>query len=99
MAKPLSVIIGRMSTTATDTAYLTPPQIAARLGVNAHKILAWINSGRLRALNISTGHERPRYRIHAADLEVFLSSLAVHPSPAPPRRRRQNDVDVIEFIS
>jgi hypothetical protein len=86
-------------TRATDTAYLTPPQVAARLRVNVHKVLTWINSGRLRALNISTGHERPRYRIAECDLLVFLDSLAVNPAPAQTRRRRQKDMDVIEFIS
>lgn len=82
----------------SDTAYLTPPQIAARLRVKPHKVLVWINSGRLRALNISAGAERPRYRVHEADLEVFLDSLAVNKPPIQTRRRRQ-PMDVVEYIS
>lgn len=82
----------------SHTAYLTPPQIAARLRVKPHKVLAWIGSGRLRALNISAGSERPRYRIHEADLEVFLDSLAVNVAPAQTRRRQHKHTDVIQFF-
>lgn len=81
-----------------ETPYLSPPEIARRLRVRSHKVLGWIHSGRLRAIDISSGHRRPRYRVHEADLAVYLESLVVHATPAPPRRRPQKDIDVIEYI-
>lgn len=33
--------------------YLSPPEVADRLGINAGKVLAWIRSGELRATNVA----------------------------------------------
>jgi excisionase family DNA binding protein len=41
--------------------YRTPPEIARRLGVGPEKVLAWIRSGELAAVNLATTrHGRPR---------------------------------------
>lgn len=50
---------------------LSPPQYAKRLGVSSDKILIWIRSGELRAIDVSNGNERPRYLIDLADIVAF----------------------------
>ena len=32
----------------------TPPQLAAEWGIDTHKIIGWIRSGELRAINVAT---------------------------------------------
>ena len=54
--------------------YLTPPQVSALLGVGHDKILAWVHSGELRAVDLSaTRGKRPRWRISRQALDDFLS--------------------------
>ena len=65
----------------------SPPAIAKRLGCKPEKILGWIRSGRLRAMNTSAGSKRPRYRITAEALAQFEQSLLVAPPKRPARRR------------
>ena len=78
--------------------YLSPPQVAKRFSVDAHKVLAWIRSGQLRAIDVATSTGgRPRYRIAPADLAQFEASRAVQP-PAPRVRRRRTDPNIIEFF-
>lgn len=51
---------------------LTVAQIAKEFGVNVTKVLAWINGGELRAVNVaSKGSKLPRYRIAEDDLAAF----------------------------
>lgn len=76
--------------------YLTPPAVAKRLGVDHHRVLAWIRSGKLRAVNLGDGPIRPRYRIDPGDLGDFLAGRAVVP-PAKAERRRRNDPNIIRF--
>ncbi len=79
----------------TDRA-ITPPALARRLGVNTHKVLAWIARGELRAINLGDG-SRPRWRILPADLEAFLDRRTAQPM-AKATRRRKADPAVIEFF-
>ena len=75
----------------TSKAYLTPPEIAKRYGVDAHKIVAWIRRGELRAIDVSsTPGGRPRYRIAPADLAIFEQARATGPTPKITRRRRKD---------
>jgi excisionase family DNA binding protein len=76
---------------------LTPPQVAARLGVSRDKILTWVRNGPLRAVNAATRTGgRPRWLIDVVDLELFERSRS---ATAPPKqqKRRQRDEQVIEF--
>lgn len=51
---------------------LTPPQVARLLKVNPDKVLTWIRSGKLHAVNVTVKPGgRPRYRIAMSDLEAF----------------------------
>ena len=48
---------------------LTTRQVAVHLGVCADKVLNWIRSGELRAIDVANrGSTRPRYRIDPGDL-------------------------------
>ncbi len=70
---------------------LTPPQVAKRLGVSAEKIVNWIRSGELLAIDVAVrGSQRPRFRVDPIDLAVFLDQRAVTTAPKASRRRRQN---------
>lgn len=78
---------------------ITPPALAARWGVKQHKILAWIRSGELRAINAAERlGGRPRYLIDEADIAAFEVSRAAGPTPQPARRRRRQWSGVIEFF-
>ena len=51
---------------------LSPPAVAARLGVKPATVRGWIVSGELRAAKLAAvGCTRPRYRISPVDLEIF----------------------------
>lgn len=69
---------------------VTPPQYAARLGCKPSKVLAWIVSGELRAIDAAAVRgSRPRYLIDEADISAFEAGRTVTaPAPATPRRRK-----------
>ena len=71
-------------------AYLSPPTIAKRYGVKPDKVLAWIATGELEAVNVaerSTG--RPRWRVSPEALAAFEKRRSSKPTPVVPRRRRE----------
>lgn len=72
--------------------YLTPPQIASRLGVAHAKVLAWISAGDLLAVDLSSDRrERPRWRICRKDLDEFLARRASAPRRKVTRRSQGQD--------
>jgi hypothetical protein len=76
----------------------TPPELAKQWGIDVAKVLHWIKSGELRAINLATRRDgRPRYAIDQADIALFEAGRAVQP-PAPRVRRRRADPNVIEFF-
>jgi len=76
----------------------SPPQLAAEWGVDVAKILTWIKSGELKAINVATRRDgRPRYAIDQADIALFEAARAVRP-PAPRARWRRVDPNVIAFF-
>ena len=76
---------------AVAPAYLSPPKIAERLGIDQHKVLAWIRAGELRAVNVGDGARRPRYRVAESDLATFLAGRSAGPEPKISRVRRRRD--------
>ena len=77
---------------------VTPPELARQWGIDVAKVLKWIKSGELRAVNLATTRTgRPRYAIDQADMAIFEASRAVQP-PAPRVRRRKKDPSIIEFF-
>jgi excisionase family DNA binding protein len=80
---------------------LTPRQVAERLIVDRDKVLSWIRSGELPAINVARrAGGRARYRVDAADLAEFLQRRRVRPTAnvARARRKRMSIGDVIEFF-
>ncbi len=77
----------------------TPPELAERLGVSPDKILAWIRSGELPAVNVSTRRGgRPRYLINREGLTIFEAKRRAAGDPPIKRRRRRQDPGVIEYF-
>jgi hypothetical protein len=77
---------------------LSPPQLAARWGIDVQKVLHWIKAGELRAINVATRCDsRPRYAIDLADIALFEAARTVQP-PAPRIHRRRVDPNVIQFF-
>lgn len=80
-------------TTPTERRKVTPPELAARWGVNPDKIIFFIRSGELRAIDASLlpGQGKPRYLIDEDDIEAFESRRQVQPPlPQPARRKKQS---------
>jgi hypothetical protein len=68
---------------------LTPPELARRYRIEPAKVIAFIRSGKLPAMNFAApGCRRPRYRIRESDLAVFEANMLVQPPAPPPRRRK-----------
>jgi excisionase family DNA binding protein len=83
--------------------FLTPPEIAKRLRIRPSKVLAWIQSGELAALNIAekANGKRPRYRVATEALKAFHASRRVIPAPAPPAPpapRKRGPARLEEFV-
>ena len=53
--------------------YHTTTVVAERYGIAPEKVLEWIRSGELIAINVAQGSngQRPRWRIAEAELEAF----------------------------
>ena len=67
---------------------LTPPEVARRLRVKPSTVIGWIRAGELRAANVADRRaRRPRYRIDATDLHLFIESRQAGPQPRAIRRR------------
>ena len=76
----------------------TPPKLARRYGTDVKKILHWIHSGELKAINLATDKNgRVRYAIDESDIAIFEAARAVQP-PTPRIRRRRVDPNVIQFF-
>lgn len=85
---------------ASASTSLTPPEVARRYRISAEKVLAWIRSGELRAINVATRTSgRPRYRITAEGLADFEERRAAQATPQRQATRRCRAADdVIEFF-
>lgn len=77
----------------------TPPELAARWGIDPAKILAWIKSGEIRAIDACTVQGgRPRYLIDQHDVFVFEEAREVIPACPPPRARRARRSTVKQYV-
>lgn len=68
--------------------YLTVADVAARIGLTVPAVLALIHRGDITASNVSSGTQRPRWRVDPADLSFWLTSRQARPTPRITRRRR-----------
>lgn len=55
-----------------DTTYKVK-EVAEMLSIHKGKVLLLIHTGKLRAVNVSTGDKRPTWRIPNSDLQRFLA--------------------------
>lgn len=79
--------------------YLAPSDIARSRGVNVSKVLGFIHSGELKAVNMATQTGKlPRWRIAPADLEAFDAARAAVPQAPVTRRPRRKSGHVVEFF-
>ncbi len=77
----------------------TPPRLAKRWLVKPDKVLRFIRSGELRAINVASfGSLRPRYVITAEAVAEFERRRSSQPPPASPRKRRPESPKLIEFF-
>jgi hypothetical protein len=77
---------------AFERTKLTPPQIAQLWGIAPDKVVAFIRSGELRAINVASPgrNQRPRFLVDLQDLADFERRREVQPAPKqPPRRPRR----------
>ncbi len=81
---------------------LTPPELARLWGLSRAKVVAFIRSGELQAINVANARcSRPRYLIDREDIAVFEKARRVIPdggSSTAPRLRRKNSSDIKEFF-
>jgi hypothetical protein len=84
----------------SPTEWFTPPQVAQARALRISKVLSWIASGELQAINCAERMGgRPRWRISAAALAEFdrARSSRVQITPAVIRKRPHNP-DVTEYF-
>lgn len=82
--------------------YLTPRQVALAFGVRLEKVLAWIHSGELPALNLaSETSKRPLWKVRPQDMDAFEERrlLNSRPKQEAPKRARKSALPkgIIEF--
>ena len=78
----------------------TPPALAAAWGVSRNKILNWIRTGELEAINITKDQNgRPRYIVTQQAVESFTRRRSTVQNVATPTRKLQVLADdEIEFF-
>jgi excisionase family DNA binding protein len=85
----------------TNRTTFTVSEVAARFGVGAATVGAWIRAGELLAVNVSrsAGSRKPRWRITPGAVEAFEVRRAGTPPVERKSRRRQEPQDVIKFYA
>ena len=86
------VAVGKMLTWAreqkSETDWLSPPQIAKMLCVKPDKVLHWIHTGELQAVNVATQEGgRPQYMVTPAAFDLFKNRRTTQP-PVKTKRAR-----------
>lgn len=77
----------------------TTAEVAEFLKVSPDKILAWINSGELEGIDVSSrGSRKRRFRVTNDALQAFLRLRATRPAPKPTRRRRREEERIPEYV-
>ena len=85
-------------TATIEKQFFSPPEVAELLSVGHDKILHWISSGQLAAVDVSTNRiQRPRWRIAKSALDDFLTRRSSAPPPKKTRRRPRQSAGVHEY--
>lgn len=78
---------------------LTPPELAALWGISPHRVLQFIRSGELRAINLASRRGgRPRYAIPLDAKLQFEQSRQAVPDEKPAPARSKKDPNVREYF-
>jgi hypothetical protein len=81
--------------------WFSPPQIARARRLRVGKVLGWIRSGELAAVNCAThAGRRPRWRVRADALAAFdqARSNRVNQQSPRPQRQRSRPEDLVEYF-
>jgi len=85
-----------MSITRTK---FTVPQLARQWGIDKAKVMTWIRSGDMRAIDGATKRGgRPRYLIDITDIAAFEQAREVIPACPRPRARRARRSTVKQYV-
>lgn len=74
--------------------YLTPPEAAKIMRMAPAKVRRLCEMGRLPAVNVGIGEQRPRWSIRRVDLEAFLTPKTAAKANKPAPRRQRIDAGV-----
>ncbi len=78
---------------------ITPPELARRWGIDKAKVIKWIRSGELRAIDACTHRgTKPRFLIDEDDIRAFEQAREVLPACPPPRVRRNRRSQVKQYV-
>ncbi|WP_397570219.1 helix-turn-helix domain-containing protein [Schlesneria sp. T3-172] len=82
------------------TPHYTPKEVAARFRCKVEKILAWIASRELIAIQAGSNQNggKPRWLISPEALEDFERARTTVPAPKPVPRRRRNPAPVKSYF-
>lgn len=70
--------------------YMTPPAVARRLAIKPERVIEFVRSGELAAVNVARrGCRRPRFRISPDALARFEAARSGASPVALPRQRRR----------
>ena len=77
----------------------SPGELAKNLGITQDKVLNWIRSGKLEAIDVSQDQQgRPRYRIDADAIARFKAARQPAPPPKIERRKKKRSMEgIIQF--
>lgn len=73
----------------------TVKEYAERMKVNQTKVLGWINSGELKATNVSNGSDRPLWRIDPENAKAFEEARQPKVAEKTKRRKKASVPDYI----
>lgn len=78
----------------------SPKEIAAKAGCKVDKVLAWINSRELIAINYGSSQTggKPRWRVTAEALEDFERARTTQPAAKPVPRRKRTDTPIKSYF-
>lgn len=86
-------------TTATKPRRMwTVPELIEHFRVGADKVVEWIRSGQLAALDVRSNGKRAQYRVSPEALAAFEASRLVVATPKPVGRGRKRKANVTEYF-
>ena len=88
-----------MNSDRKNGAMKTTPEIAKELGVGINKVLSWIESGELAAIDLrGPGSNRSRYKVTQEAIEDFLARRTTGPKVRQTRKRRNLADTVPKYV-